>query len=120
MGKARYLPRRTHFYGSLWEVGMRRMFLLVAVAFMISGGAVYVAAQSGTDAQTDEVEVGAEGSDCATPSASPDAEEITELLATAAASPEVSQELATAVASPDASPVIIPPCATPEMGTPAS
>jgi hypothetical protein len=99
---------------------MRRIILLVALAFMISGGAVYVAAQSGTEGQTDEVEVGADAGGCATPSATPDAEEITELLATAVASPEVTESLATAVASPDASPVIIDPCATPEMGTPAS
>lgn len=100
---------------------MRRLFVLVALVFMIAGGAVYVSAQGGTGAQTEETDVGADAAGCATPSASPDAGDITDLLESAAASPEVTESLATAIASPDASPVVIvDPCATPEMGTPAS
>jgi len=99
---------------------MRRIILLVALVFVIGGGAVYAAAQSGTDANTDDPDVGAPSAGCATPTGSPDAEEITEILATAAASPEIFEDLATAIASPSGSPVVIDPCATPQMGTPAT
>jgi hypothetical protein len=100
---------------------MRRIFLLVALVFVIGGGAAYVSAQSGTDANTEQTEVGADASGCATPTGSPDAERIEDLLATAAASPEVIEDLESAMASPDASPVVVvDPCATPVMGTPAS
>lgn len=99
---------------------MRRIMLLVALVFVIGGGAVYTAAQTGTGSRTEEADVGADSAGCAAPMGSPDAEEITELLATSAASPEVFDDLATAIASPDATPILIDPCVTPDMGTPAS
>jgi hypothetical protein len=102
------------------EAAMRRLFLLLTLVFVIGGGAVYVSAQGGTAPQTDEVDVGADASGCATPVGSPSAERIEELLATAVASPEVIEDLEIALASPDASPVVFDPCATPVVGTPAS
>lgn len=103
---------------------MRRLILLVALAFIIGGGSV-LAAQTGTGSQTEDTNVGSQAVECATPGmgmeATPDAEEIEELLATAVASPDVVDLLATAIATPDASPTVLDdPCATPEMGTPAS
>lgn len=103
---------------------MRRIVLLVALAFIIGGSTVW-AAQTGTESQTDEADAGAPAVECATPGASPgaspDLEEVEEIAATAAASPELIADLATAIASPDASPVVPEdPCATPVVGTPAS
>lgn len=99
---------------------MRRIILLLALVFIIGGGSV-LAAQTTTESQTDKTDVGSQAVECATPGmapgATPDAEQIEDLLAT----PEVVDLLATAMATPDASPaILVNPCATPGMGTPAS
>jgi hypothetical protein len=92
---------------------MRRLIILVAFAFLVGGGAVLTAAQTGNESQTEQTEAGADVAGCASPVASP------------ASSPEVAETaavVATAIASPHASPAAlgIDPCATPEVGTPAS
>ena len=104
---------------------MRRIILLVALAFMIGGGAVLTAAQSNSGSQTEETDVGAPEVECATPGASPGASPDLAVLedvgATAVASPELIADLATAIATPGASPAVPEdPCATPVAGTPAS
>jgi hypothetical protein len=92
---------------------MRRIIFLVAFAFLVGGGAVLTAAQTGNQSQTEQVDAGADVAGCASPVASP------------GSSPEVAEAaaiVATAIASPDASPAALglDPCATPGIGTPAS
>jgi hypothetical protein len=106
------------------EVVMRRIFLLVAPAFIIGGSTVW-AAQTGAGSKTDETDMGAQAEERPTPGAapgaSPDLDVIEEGMATMIASLDLIADLATAIASPDASPVVPEdPCATPVAGTPAS
>jgi len=89
---------------------MRRIFLLLAFAFIVVTGGVVTAAQTGTDIQTEEEDPGGQAGGCATPEASP------------FASPEASPSLAlasTPVTHLEASPIALDVCATPELGTPA-
>lgn len=102
---------RTVSYLTL-EVIMRRLFLLVAFAFVLVSGVVVTAAQS-TDVQTEEEDAGAPGAGCASP-----------VAASPAASPEASPSLAlasTPMATPHASPVALEACGTPPVvGTPGT
>ena len=89
---------------------MRRLFLLVAFAFVLVSGVIVTAAQS-TDVQTEEEDAGAQGAGCALPIASPGAEPV--------ASPSLALA-STPLPMPEGSPVAVDVCATPEGGTPAS
>ena len=95
---------------------MSRIALIVVFVFIVVGGGAVVTAAQYEDQGTPEVGTPA---DCGTPvdtlrispAASPELEEIEEIVETATPdTDEIVEVLATAVASPDASPVAVDPC----------
>ena len=103
---------------------MRQLIMIIALALIVGSGAVVAVAQTGgTQVETEAEEAGGSGACIGTPIASPAASpELEEIVETETPDPGDLALLATAVASPsDALAVLAQdPCATPEIGTPAS
>ncbi len=90
---------------------MRRVLLLLGLAFMLVSGVVVTTAQTGTDVQTEEEDPGGQAGVCASPVASP--------AVVAEASPSLALA-STPVSHMTGTPVALDACATPEIGTPES
>lgn len=93
---------------------MRRIILLFAFAIMIGGGAVVAASQSEIDSTPAVGDAIISESACATPIASPSSSPDASSTSTVEAAVE------DLVATPEDEPGFVDPCATPEVGTPAS